>query len=156
MLSILGTNKSMKAKKITLSILMVAGLGIVTRFLYLANLSQSMTPSLGVIGNKLKPCLSDKNCKKGSLSINLTSDSGKGILRRLAKAFEENNLKAVTVSENYLHFVEQSSLFGFIDDIEVYLDQNKKVQLRSSSRVGTTDLGANEKRLNKYLKVINY
>jgi uncharacterized protein (DUF1499 family) len=49
---------------------------------------------------------------------------------------------------NYLHFTFKSSLFGFIDDVEFYFDESKKmIHFRSASRTGYSDLGVNRKRM---------
>ncbi len=48
----------------------------------------------------------------------------------------------------YLHATYVSQLFRFVDDLELRLDEtNKVIQLRSSSRVGYSDLGVNRKRV---------
>ncbi|MGH9640530.1 MAG: DUF1499 domain-containing protein, partial [Bryobacteraceae bacterium] len=39
-----------------------------------------------------------------------------------------------------------SALMGYVDDVEFYCD-GKAIQLRSSSRLGYSDLGANRKRV---------
>lgn len=49
---------------------------------------------------------------------------------------------------DYLHFTFKSALFGFIDDVEFYFDESKKmIHFRSASRTGYSDLGANRKRM---------
>ena len=49
-------------------------------------------------------------------------------------------------AEGYLHASFESALFGFVDDVEFRLD-GALLQVRSSSRVGYSDLGANRKRV---------
>tara|TARA_B110000881_G_C18421099_1_gene435987 strand:+ start:142 stop:603 length:462 start_codon:yes stop_codon:yes gene_type:complete len=49
--------------------------------------------------------------------------------------------------ENYLYFVFKSKNLKFKDDVEFYLDESDEViHVRSSSRVGTSDMGVNLKR----------
>lgn len=49
---------------------------------------------------------------------------------------------------NYLHAEFQTKWLKFTDDVELLLDRdNMTVHLRSASRVGYSDLGANRKRL---------
>jgi uncharacterized protein (DUF1499 family) len=49
---------------------------------------------------------------------------------------------------NYLASTFASTLFGFIDDVEIRIDAKQGlVHLRSASRVGYSDLGVNRKRV---------
>lgn len=58
--------------------------------------------------------------------------------------------KLVEETENSLHFVFTSMIFRYKDDVWFYADQsNKKLQFKSASRIGYSDLGANKKRMNK-------
>ena len=51
-------------------------------------------------------------------------------------------------NDNYIAATFSSALFKFVDDLEVRLDSEKLViHLRSASRVGKSDLGANKKRV---------
>jgi uncharacterized protein (DUF1499 family) len=51
-------------------------------------------------------------------------------------------------SESYLHVEVRSRLFGFVDDLELRLDEYaQKTQVRSASRVGYYDFGVNRKRV---------
>jgi uncharacterized protein (DUF1499 family) len=50
--------------------------------------------------------------------------------------------------DRYLHATASSSLFGFVDDLELYADPDHgMVQARSVSRLGDSDLGVNARRL---------
>lgn len=55
----------------------------------------------------------------------------------------------IVTSENlYIHAEYRSRVFGFVDDLEVLLDEVQKlVFLRSSSRIGYSDLGVNRQRV---------
>ncbi len=58
--------------------------------------------------------------------------------------------KLILDESGRLHFEIKSSTFGFVDDLEVFLDAEKKlVHFRSESRTGHSDLGVNRKRLQK-------
>jgi len=51
-------------------------------------------------------------------------------------------------TDRYLHATFTSSIMGYIDDTEFLLsDDNQSVQVRSASRLGRSDLGANAKRI---------
>ena len=48
----------------------------------------------------------------------------------------------------YLHVEFRSRFFGFVDDAEFLLDaSNQRIDVRSASRVGWSDLGANRRRM---------
>lgn len=52
--------------------------------------------------------------------------------------------------EGYLHAVFASRLFGFRDDLELRIDEDESlVHVRSASRVGRSDLGANRARVER-------
>ena len=54
----------------------------------------------------------------------------------------------ITVSDSYLHAEFTSAVFRFIDDLEFLVDDTAKViHVRSASRLGTSDLGVNRKRV---------
>ncbi len=56
--------------------------------------------------------------------------------------------KIVTESENYLYAEFASSLMGFVDDVEFYLDKTAGViHVRSAARLGKSDLGVNRQRV---------
>ncbi|PIE36949.1 MAG: hypothetical protein CSA54_02580 [Gammaproteobacteria bacterium] len=56
------------------------------------------------------------------------------------------NTRILKQEANYLHATFTSRVFRFIDDVELLLDGDQ-VQVRSVSRVGHSDLGANRKRV---------
>jgi uncharacterized protein (DUF1499 family) len=69
---------------------------------------------------------------------------------QLLKRFPELGLEIVKQTDTYVHATAQTPLLKFIDDVEFLLDANKGViQMKSESRVGYSDLGANRKRLEK-------
>jgi uncharacterized protein (DUF1499 family) len=52
-------------------------------------------------------------------------------------------------AENYWHFEVTSLIFRFVDDVEFLIDrQKKRIDFRSASRVGHSDLGVNRRRMN--------
>lgn len=56
--------------------------------------------------------------------------------------------RLVTDSEGYIHVEFRSKFLGFVDDVEAQLDETKNViEIRSASRTGYWDLGANRKRI---------
>ena len=54
----------------------------------------------------------------------------------------------ISVRADYLHFEFRSRLFGFVDDVECrWNTERTQIEIRSASRVGSSDLGANRKRV---------
>ncbi len=71
----------------------------------------------------------------------------------------ESNLKSfskVKVHEskdNYLHLIVTTSIMKFKDDVYFWWNpQLKTLSMKSESRVGHWDIGANKKRLNRFVK----
>ena len=54
----------------------------------------------------------------------------------------------------YLHAEVKSRIFGFIDDVEFFLDvQMRRIHVRSASRTGYSDLGVNRNRIEHVRKI---
>lgn len=68
----------------------------------------------------------------------------------------EMGAEIVKVDNNYLAATFTSSLFKFVDDFELRLDNNThKLHIRSASRVGYSDFGINKRRVKRFLKLTN-
>lgn len=57
--------------------------------------------------------------------------------------------KIVMNEANYLHAEYTSSLFRFVDDVELYFPATGPIHIKSASRLGHSDLGVNSKRVEK-------
>jgi len=58
--------------------------------------------------------------------------------------------KIVTAEDDYLHAECRSSLFGFVDDLELHLRPEENIiAVRSAARLGYSDFGVNRKRLER-------
>lgn len=58
------------------------------------------------------------------------------------------NTSIVAMTPDYLYVEYTSALLGFVDDVEFYFPaQEKIIHVRSASRLGHGDLGANRKRV---------
>lgn len=69
-----------------------------------------------------------------------------GILRGIIEGLPRT--KIVTERDGYLHAEYTSRIFRFVDDLELLADSKAGVvQVRSASRVGYGDMGANRKRV---------
>jgi len=54
----------------------------------------------------------------------------------------------VKETDSYLYVQFEALKKGYIDDVEFFMAKDRKVQVRSGSRVGSSDFGVNAKRLN--------
>jgi uncharacterized protein (DUF1499 family) len=62
----------------------------------------------------------------------------------------------ITENETYRHYQFTTPLMGFIDDVELLYDRKKQlIQVKSASRVGQSDFGANRKRVELLRKGLN-
>jgi len=73
----------------------------------------------------------------------------KGAIQRIADVLSsQQRVKIVTQNDSYLHVTYTTRLMGYVDDVEFLLDKaSSTVQIRSASRLGHSDLGANAKRI---------
>ena len=74
---------------------------------------------------------------------------GAQALDELARVVESwPRTRVVKRLDVYLHAEIKSKLFGFVDDLELLVDEiHGVVQVRSGARVGWSDLGVNRKRV---------
>ncbi len=107
---------------------------------------------------RLSPCPSSPNCVSSQSSdpkhaVEPLRYSGSRDDARQRMLAVLNSLKRVRIvqSENdYVHAEFRSRLFGFIDDVELYFaEEDGLIHVRSASRVGYSDLGANRKRVER-------
>lgn len=121
------------------------------------NLLAGKRPSnLGVQDGRLAPCPNTPNCvssqstdtvhKIEPLTYKSSSEEAFAKLKQAIIAIPRT--KIITQSPNYLYVEFTSTIMGFVDDVEFYLDADAKViHVRSASRLGQSDLGVNRKRI---------
>ena len=72
--------------------------------------------------------------------------NARNALLTILETFQRSRI--VTAEENYIHAEFRSRLFRFTDDVELMADvQEEKIHVRSASRTGYWDLGANRRRV---------
>ena len=65
----------------------------------------------------------------------------------------EKNSEVVVVEKDYIHVIFKSGFFKFIDDLELYFPEEKKIiHFRSAARSGYSDFGVNRKRVERIRK----
>jgi uncharacterized protein (DUF1499 family) len=112
--------------------------------------------NLGVVRGRLAACPNSPNCvctqaddPEHRIEPIAFSGSPAEALGRI-KAIVNSLPRTRTVSEtdDYLHVEFTSPLFRFVDDVEFLIDEKSgKVQFRSASRTGRSDLGVNRRRM---------
>jgi len=139
----------------------VIGLFVILSLYFVAlSISSRKQPELGLLNGQLRACPASPNCvcSEGQggmefiepLSITTTADDA---WRKAKKAIVETGGVIVTERDDYLHAEFVTPLMRYVDDVELRKDDNKKViHLRSASRVGHSDLGANRARVEKLRK----
>lgn len=65
-------------------------------------------------------------------------------------------VRVVRLENDYIHAEFVSSIFRFVDDVEFAFDDvEKKIQVKSASRTGYSDLGVNRRRIEKIREQFN-
>lgn len=123
-----------------------------------ARISQS-GQAAGVDDGRLTPCPGTPNCVCSEFDddqahfvepFELPAETAAAALARLRSAISEQGGRIRVEREDYLAATYSSPLFGFIDDLEIRIDTAAGlVHVRSASRVGHGDLGANRKRVER-------
>jgi len=117
----------------------------------------SCSARAGVVDGRLGPCPLTPNCvnseegTRGGAAVEPLSFEGPveeaqaALLELLAS---EPRVSIVETQPGYVHAVYKTRLLRFRDDVEFRLDDaTKEIQVRSASRLGLSDLGANRRRV---------
>lgn len=111
---------------------------------------------LGVSEGRLRPCPATPNCvstvaddaahRVASFDLAVAPDAAWPAVEAAVDAIPRS--RVVTATADYLHAEVSSAVFGFVDDLEVYLPAGGSVlMVRSASRLGHSDLGVNRRRV---------
>jgi uncharacterized protein (DUF1499 family) len=114
-------------------------------------------PELGLVDGQLRSCPATPNCvcseypgKDAYIEPLDYSGSTEEALARLKRVIAETGGLVIAEEPGYLRAVYETQLLRFIDDMEFRQDKsNPVIHIRSASRVGHSDLGANRKRVEK-------
>jgi uncharacterized protein (DUF1499 family) len=111
---------------------------------------------IGVTTGRLAACPDSPNCVSSQSSDKMHAieplryeGSAESVLQQLINAIQGmKRARVVTVDGRYVHAEFTSFLFRFVDDAEFLLDEGAKtIHVRSASRIGSSDLGVNRKRV---------
>lgn len=134
--------------KIFLVIIVIAVVLAVGGFFFLAQQSKSGGAS-GLVNGALAPCPSSPNCvcsEAGTPESHAVASLPLTAWEQLPDNVEAQGGEIVTRNDDYIAATFASSLFGFVDDVE-FRKAEDAVHVRSASRVGHSDMGANQKRV---------
>jgi uncharacterized protein (DUF1499 family) len=145
-----------KFLRITLSVIAILTVAVLVRFAMLGHGSKS-GQAPGLLSGALAPCPDKPNC--------VCSEFGEAAAHYIApldyagappeqawgdilQIIKELGGEVVVANDEYIAATFSSSVFGFIDDLECRLEPSqKRLQIRSASRVGHSDLGVNRRRV---------
>lgn len=111
---------------------------------------------VGMVGGRLAACPDSPNCVSSQsdgprhaidpLRYEGTAAKARELLIETVAGMKRTRM--VAAKELYLHAEFTSAVFRFVDDVEFLLDDGTKtIHVRSASRVGYSDLGANRRRV---------
>jgi uncharacterized protein (DUF1499 family) len=151
-----GRRGIVKKERMNVLIRVLHRMGLLSGSVLLAGCHGARPAALGVREGRLAPCPTIPNCVSsldrddvhriapmpfpGSAAAAIGRLTG--IVRSLPRA------SVVSAAETCLHAEFRSAVFRFVDDVEFFADESAGViQVRSASRVGSSDLGVNRKRI---------
>ncbi|WP_048307199.1 DUF1499 domain-containing protein [Halomonas sp. PR-M31] len=112
---------------------------------------------IGVRQDRLKACPKTPNCvcsqadddKHHIAPLVLPSVQGAALIERIAEILSSwERTEIVVCHENYLYAECRSKMMGFVDDLECFWSEKDQVcHVRSASRLGKSDFGKNQKRV---------
>jgi len=114
--------------------------------------------------NRLLDCPDMPNCQGTESSrvsqqvdrVAIYNDPDKTMEKVVSIVGAQTGAELVSQDGSYAHFTFTSATLQFVDDVEFLMsDDRQSVQLRSASRLGKSDLGANEKRIKELNTVLS-
>ncbi len=153
-----------KLSKILLSAIVILTVVVLVRFAMLGHGSKS-GQAPGLVSGNLAPCPDKPNCVCSEFSkdaahyiapLDYSGVPAEKALSELLQIIKELGGEVVVANDEYIAATFSSSLFGFVDDVEYRLEPSqKRIQIRSASRVGHSDLGVNRKRAEAMTRSFN-
>ena len=127
-------------------------------FLAIQGLNAMSKPAstLGVTDGQLAACLNKPNCVLSQLTegdhaiepIRFDGDAATAWKKLHQVVDAMPRTKIIAEQDGYRHYEFRTGLMRYVDDVEFLLDaENGKIDFRSASRLGYSDMGANRKRM---------
>ena len=131
--------------------------------LYKSYQSHKTPGKVGVTDGQLQACSEKPNCVSSFADPSdeqhhyppLEGEPIEALWQKLNTVLQDMGYQVVTADNQYIHATETSKIMRYIDDIEfLYSETENKIFVRSASRVGYSDLGANRKRMDAIFKKV--
>ena len=113
----------------------------------------------GLVGDRLTQCPATPNCVCSEFESDaehyiepliISDGDAAQVMARIKTIVGEMGGAIQTEKADYLAATFSSSIFRFVDDLEIRIDAGQKeIHLRSASRVGRGDGGVNRKRVER-------
>ena len=142
----------MKKVGIALSLVVLLGIGVLAQ----RRLVMGPASGLGVKAKALADCPGSPNCVSTAATdeghrvepLALEGDPAEAMAKLRQVIEQMPRTRIADATEHYLHAEATSQLWGYVDDLEVWIDQDGgKIHLRSASRTGHSDMGVNRRRV---------
>jgi len=92
----------------------------------------------------------DENSENRVEPFSIAGDAQQVIAKVATILQSDTKASIVNQTPTYLHATFKTGLMGYIDDVEFLMDESSKtLHVRSASRLGIKDLGANKKRIER-------
>ena len=145
-----------RLSKILLAVIAILAAAVLVRFAMLGHGSKTGRAP-GLISGTLALCPEKPNCVCSEIGeaaahqvapLDYSGASPEKAWGDVLQIIKETGGEVVVVNDAYIAATFSSSLFGFVDDLECRLEPSqKRIQIRSASRVGHSDLGVNQQRV---------
>ncbi len=137
-------------------VLRVAAVALLALFSSSPILSSCRSPDVGLLNDRLRPCPESPNCVSSQdadaghaiepLRFEGAPEAAFAALAALVAA--QPRVEIVASDARWLHATFRTRWLRFTDDVEFLLDAEARcIHVRSASRVGYSDLGANRRRV---------
>lgn len=113
---------------------------------------------IGAQNGRLAECPESPNCVSTFVATPLhamspwplAGDAAAAQIRLLTLIQEQPRTRVITVEPTYIHVEFRSLVWGFVDDVEFYLDEPAGlIHFRSAARLGHGDMGVNRTRMER-------
>lgn len=145
--------------KILLIIISITLLGALSYFFFLGYKSQTGY-ARGLIDSKLSRCPASPNCICSEYPedkphftepLDISGYDPERLSQDIRDAIVKSGGKPAATEKGYIYATYTSSIFRYVDDFEIRIDTSSNLlHIRSASRVGHSDMGANLKRIQQF------
>ncbi|QDU41468.1 hypothetical protein Mal4_58360 [Maioricimonas rarisocia] len=113
-------------------------------------------PQLGAVEGRLRPCPDSPNCVSSfedrpshrTEPFEVHGDPKTAVSRLVRQIDAMPGTNVVEVTDDYAHIEFVTPVLRYVDDVELLHDgASEQIHVRSASRVGRSDLGANRRRV---------